>query len=431
MTDQPLLVRTDRRLVRAVHHSSRYALVEIAAPPATATATRPRVNVAFVLDRSGSMGGRNKIGFAKEALREGIERLASTDRFSVVVYDNDIEVVSPGRMAEAEAKRDALRSLQAVEPRGSTNLGEGWLRGAEQVATALDPEAVNRVLLLTDGLANQGITDPAELERHAAGLRARGVSTSTFGVGEDFDERLLGAMADAGGGAFRFIGKPEEIRALIASEVGEVLEMTAKDVDLRIAGPDGLRIQCLSPYPLEHGSRESVLHIGDLVADQAVRFILALGFPLGDVGREVGVELALADRGGRLAGSATLTWTFADGAANDHQSRDREVDRVVARTYADRALRDAVDLNRRGEWDEARSTLRGVARRVKAYAGSDEVLRGIVAELEREAEAWSVQRVEYDRKVMYSQSVYALKSRAVSGAAMRRPMGDDPGSTRS
>ena len=366
------------------------------------------------------MGGRNKIGLAKEALREGIERLAATDRFSVVVYDNQVDVVSPGRMADAEAKRDALRRLQAIEPRGSTNLGEGWLRGAEQVASALDPEAVNRVLLLTDGLANQGITDPAELERHAAGLRARGVSTSTFGLGDDFDERLLGAMADAGGGAFRFIGKPEEIPALIGSEVGELLEVTARDVELRIAGPDGLRVACLSPYPLEQGSREAVLHVGDLVADQAVRFVLALGFPLGEVGREVGVELGLADRGGRLAGSLTLTWTFADGAANDQQPRDREVDRVVARTYADRALRDAVDLNRRGAWDEARATLLAVANRIRSYAGSDEVLRGIVAELEREAEAWSVQRMEFERKVQYSQSVYSLKSRAVSGAARRR-----------
>ena len=334
--------------------------------------------------------------------------------------------MAPGRTADSRGKRDALRRLEAIEPRGNTNLGEGWLRGAEQVATALDPEAVNRVLLLTDGLANEGMTDPAELERHAAGLRARGVSTSTFGVGEDFDERLLGAMADAGGGAFRFIGKPEEIPALIGSEVGELLEVTAKDVELRIAGPDGLRIACLSPYPLDQGSRGSVLHVGDLVANQAVRLVLALGFPLGDVGRDVGVELALADRSGRLAGSATLTWTFDHGTANDHQPRDREVDRVVARTYADRALRDAVDLNRRGAWDEARATLRAVARRIRAYAGSDEVQRGIAAELEREAEAWAVQRMESERKVQYSQSAYALKSRGFSGAAMRRPGGDEP-----
>ncbi len=419
-TDQPFIVRTDRRLVRAVFHSTRYAMVEITAPPATATATRPRVNVAFVLDRSGSMSGRNKIGLAKEALREGIERLATTDRFSVVVYDNEVDIVAPGRTADGDARRDALRGLQAIEPRGSTNLGAGWLRGAEQVATALDPEAVNRVLLLTDGLANQGMTDPAELERHAAGLRARGVSTSTFGLGDDFDERLLGAMADAGGGAFRFIGKPEDIPALIGSEVGELLEVTAQDVELRVTGPDGLRVACLSPYPLEQAPRGSVVRVGDMVADQVVRFVLALGFPLGEDGRDVGVELALADRGGRLAGSVTLTWTFADGAANDHQPRDREVDRVVARTYADRALRDAVDLNRRRDFDAARATLRATARRVRSYAGSDEVLRGIVAELEREAEAWAVQRMEYERKVQYSQSAYALKSRAVSGEARRR-----------
>ncbi len=222
---------------------------------------------------------------------------------------------------------------------------------------------MNRVLLLTDGLANAGITDSAQLERHAAGLRVRGVSTSTFGLGDDFDERLLGAMADAGGGAFRFIGKPEEIPALIGSEVGELLEVTARDVELRISGPDGLLIECLSPFPLDRGQRASVLRVGDLVADQVVRFILVLGFPLGEAGRDVGVEMAVADRGGRLAGSATLTWTFADGEANDRQPRDREVDRAVARTYADRALRDAVDLNRRGAWDEARAALRAVAKR--------------------------------------------------------------------
>lgn len=421
MTDQIFTARTDRRLIRSVHHSTRYALVEITAPPAVGTTVRPRVNVAFVLDRSGSMGGQNKIGLAKQALCEGIERLAATDRFSVVVYDNQIDVVAPGQIASAEAKADALRRLESIEPRGNTNLSGGWLRGAEQVASALDPEAVNRVLLLTDGLANAGITDRTELERHASELRARGVSTSTFGVGEDFDERLLGAMADAGGGAFRFIGKPEEIRALIGSEVGELLEVTARDVELRVAGPDGLRVECLSPFPLDRTPQGALLHVGDLVADQAVRFVLALGFPLGDAGRDVGVELSIADRGDRLAGSQTLTWTFADGDANDHQPRDRDVDRVVARTYADRALRDAVDLNRRGEWDRARETLTAIARRVRSYAGSDEVLRGIVAELEREAEAWSVHRMEMERKVQYSQSVYALKSRAISGAAMRRP----------
>ena len=423
MTDRAasLTVRTDRCLVRSIHHSVRYVLVEIAAPPASADAVRPRVNVAFVLDRSGSMGGRNKITLAKEALRHGIERLAADDRFAVVVYDNQVDVVAYGRTADAAAKRDAARDLERIEARGSTNLCDGWLRGAEQVALGMDPGAVNRVLLLTDGLANQGKTDPAELQRDAAELRARGISTSTFGLGEDFDERLLGAMADAGGGAFRFIGTAEEIPALIGSEVGELLEVTAKDVVLRIAGPEGLHLEPLAPYPFEQMPREGILHVGDLVADQVVRIVVKLGFPLGEPGRDAGVEFSIRDAAGRLDASATLTWSFADGDANDRQPRDREVDRVVARTYADRALRDAVGLNRRGEWEQARALLRGVARRIRSYAGKDEILRGIVAELDREAEIWATERLEYERKLMYSRSSYALKSRMLDGAAEKRP----------
>jgi Mg-chelatase subunit ChlD len=420
MTIPALTARQDRRLIRAVHHSTRYAIVEVTAPPANASAARPRVNVAFVLDRSGSMSGRNKIALAKAALLEGIERLAADDRFAVVVYDNVVDVVAAGRTATSDAKRDATRALEGIGPRGNTNLAGGWLRGAEQVAEALDPGAVNRVLLLTDGLANEGVTDPREIEGHARELRVRGVSTSTFGVGEDFNEALLGSMADAGGGQYRFIGNAEEIPALIRSEVGELLEVTARGVDLRIRGPEGLRVESLSPYPLDHGGREAAVHLGDLVADQAVRLVLALGFPLGEVGREVGVELSVADRDGRMAAAQTLAWTFAEGFANNAQPRDREVDRLVARTYADRAIRHAVDGNRRGAWDEVRAELLRVARRVRGYAGDDRVLRGIVAELEREADAWSVQRLEMDRKVAFSQASYALRSRAPSGAALRR-----------
>ena len=424
MTNPTMTITQDRGLIRAVHHSTRYAIVEVTAPPATAATTRPRVNVAFVLDRSGSMSGRNKITLAKDALREGIERLTSTDRFAVVVYDNEVEVVSPGRLATADAKRDAVRELEHIGPRGNTNLAGGWLRGAEQVAETLDPEAVNRVLLLTDGLANEGITDPREIERHARELRVRGVSTSTFGVGDDFNEELLGGMADAGGGAYRYIGRAEEIPGLIRSEVGELLEVTARGVELRVRGPEGLRVECLSTYPLDRGSRESVVHLGDLVADQVVRLVLAFGCPLGDVGRDLGIELSMGDRDGALSASATLTWTFADGEANTHQPRTRDVDRIVARTYADRALREAMDGNRRGAWEEVRHQLLGVARRIRSYAGGDPVLRGIVAELERQADAWSVLREEVDRKVAFSQASYSLRSRAPSGAAMRRDPSD-------
>jgi hypothetical protein len=415
-----LTARTDRRLVRSVQNSVRYVLAEVTAPPVSAAAVRPRVNLAFVLDRSGSMAGDRKLALARQALEHGIGRLAASDRFALVVYDHAIDVMLTGRAASPAAKDEAVRQLAGIAPRGNTNLCDGWLRGAEQVALELDPAAVNRVLLLTDGLANVGTTDPAELEQRATGLRQRGVSTSTFGVGDTFDERLLARMADAGGGAYRYIASAAAIPALIGSEVGELLEVSARNVVLKIATPDGFDVEPLSSFLFEQTPQGGILHLGDLVADQVVRVIIRLGFPLGEPGREIGVVFAARDADGRLDASATLTWKFADGEANDHQERDRVVDRAVARAYADRALREVVSLNRDWEWEAARALLLGVARRVASYAGDDEVLRGIVAELEREAEAWATERQEQDRKALYSRAAYRLLARMDSGAAERR-----------
>ena len=176
-----------------------------------------------------------------------------------MVYDDVVDVVIESTHASAEARRGAIERLRSVEARGSTNLGEGWLRGCEQVAGHLVERGVNRCLLLTDGLANVGITDPDELASHAAELRARGVSTSTFGVGNDFDERLLQAIADAGGGHFYYIADAPQIRDAITSEVGETLEVVARDVDLEITARDDIRIEPISPYPAQSRGNRTVV----------------------------------------------------------------------------------------------------------------------------------------------------------------------------
>ena len=424
-SDTGLRARTDRTLIRSTHRSERFVLVELDAPPATTQRKREPVNVAFVLDRSGSMGGR-KIELARRAIETAIGRLLPEDRFAVIAYDEHIDVVVESTPASSEAKDGAIERVRRINARGSTDLGGGWLKGAEQVAihqAAADGSGVHRVLLLTDGLANQGITDPAELARHAGELRARGISTTTFGVGEDFDETLLQGMADAGGGHFYYIERPEQITDLIASEVGELLEIVARGAAIEITAPDGMTISPLSPYRFEQRGSRSVLLLGDLVAGQHLEAVIRIKFGYGPMGSGIGVLIGVTDRDGVMAGAGyapvALGWQYADDMANDGQARDRSVDRRVAALFAARARQEAVKLNRAGEFEKAVRGLHEVLGRILAYAGRDPELRAIAEGLRAEETQWSRQASESVRKASYSQANFALRSRGPQGEAQR------------
>jgi Ca-activated chloride channel family protein len=444
-----LTVRPDRRYIRTTWRSNRFVLVDLTAPDAPSRAPddpggRPPTNLAFVLDRSGSMAGQ-KIRLARRAVEEGIARLKPEDRFAVVVYDEVIDVVADSGPATAENKRRALDRLAEIDARGNTALAEGWLRGAEQVGLHLAERGVNRVLLVTDGLANVGITSPDELTQHAAGLRARGVATSTFGVGADFDEHLLQAMADAGGGHFYFIESAAQIVDFITSEVGETLEVVARGAALEVTHPDSEKVESLSPFAVTAEEGRTSVALGDLVSGQHLRVVLRLNFPFGEVGREVGATFAMTDQDGAFAHAGTegtrskvarsrkavsadspgvqaitLRWAYADDRTNDLQERDAEVDRAVARLFAARARAEATYLNREGRFDEARGRIEAVAKRIRGYAGRDPEMREIVARLEAEQPMWSAAMPAMQLKSIHFASVSAARSRDAQGRAQRR-----------
>src|SRR5690606_17816054 len=302
-----------------------------------------------------------------------LKLLREQDRVSVVVYDDEIDVLTPSTRATAAAREEAVRQLARVRPRGTTDLSTGWLRGGEQVAETLRPGELARVLLLTDGLANRGIVDHERLVSLAAELRARGIATTTFGVGADFDERLLRAMAQAGRGNYYYIDDVEAIPACFTTEPGEKTEIVSRGAMLTLPLPDGVSAELLHAFPTTPVGRDLLIMLGDLTARQEIELAVRLTFPDGAAGKEVAVTAALSDRDGERA-RATQAWTFESHALNDAQPRNRAVDRAVAQVYAARSREQATELNREGRFREARDWLRRTARRIREYAQGDPVL---------------------------------------------------------
>lgn len=414
-------VRTDRSLIRAAARSRRFVTVRWTAPEAPPRAGRTPVNVAIVLDRSGSMGGE-KFVLARQAAERALALLRPEDRFALVVYDTEIDVLAASTPAVPEAKRNALAALAGVGPRGGTDLGGGWLRGCEQVALHASSDFVSRCLLLTDGQANHGITDPRELAAHAAALRERGIRTSTFGVGGDFDERLLGGMSDAGGGNSYFIDRPARIPEMIGSELEEALEVVMHGAALEATLPPGARAEPLQRFRHRHieGDNELRVELGDLVSAQEMSVTLAIDFPRGEEGETTTLGIALSDRDHATAGGPVeLRWTWASHPANDRQPRDRAVDREVATLYAARARAEATERNRHGDYEGARRVLRRTADRILSYAGNDPELHRIANELLVETETFAAPMPAMMMKASYYAAEAAMRERAPTGRAKR------------
>lgn len=388
-----LSLRTDRRLLRAGARSTRYLMISLTAPVAAPRAGRIPVNVGIVLDRSGSMDGAHKFALAREAVEQSLRMLRPEDHFTLVVYDAEVDTLVSTTLATPEAKRLAMQRLAEVGPRGSTDLHAGWTAGASELAAHLAGEHITRVLLLTDGLANQGITEPSLLVAQAAEFRRCGIATSTFGVGEDFDERLLRDIAHEGEGQFYFIESPRQIPDLLTSELGEALEVVVRDAALQIALPPGADAEPLNRnrFVRAHGDNELRVELGDLTSGQDLRIVVRIRFATGELDGATEVSVAVTDRRALAdGGTVAVEWKYAAHADNDAQPRDVMVDREVAALYAARARADATEANRDGDFDRARRVLERTAKRIRSYAGGDAELealrRALLSEVERFAE---------------------------------------------
>jgi len=237
---------------------------------------RTPVNVALVLDKSGSMSG-TKIAKAKEAAVWAVRRLDSKDIVSVVVYDSTVQVLVP---ATKLTDKDAVcRKIQSVNSGGSTALFAGVSKGAAELRKFIDRNRVNRVILLSDGLANVGPQTPSALGELGSSLIKEGISVSTMGLGLGYNEDLMAELARRSDGNHIFIEKAEDLARIFNFEFDDVLSVVAQEVSVTInVGRDVRPVRVLGT-DAEINGRQVIVKLNQLYSEQEKYVMLEVEVP--------------------------------------------------------------------------------------------------------------------------------------------------------
>jgi Ca-activated chloride channel family protein len=253
--------------------------------------SRLPLNINVVLDRSGSMGGQ-PVEQVKQATQFLVEQIGANDVLSITVFNHKVDVALPSQKV---TNKDLVKgAIDSIWPGGSTNLSGGLLRGYEEALKECRPGQVNRVLLLTDGMANVGVTNPAALSAKARAMLEQGVSLSTVGVGLSFDEDLLIALAEAGGGAYYYIKDADEIPNVFSAELKGLLSVVAQGITLTVDGLSGCKITGVIGYKPSSVGHGASLALPDMFRDEVKRLAIGIDYPALPEGEHPVLHVALS-----------------------------------------------------------------------------------------------------------------------------------------
>jgi Ca-activated chloride channel family protein len=404
-----MIANLDRHLAPIGIISERYLRVQVIAPEHT-TSTRLPLNLALVIDRSGSMSG-SKLEKAKEAAIFCVRNLTATDRVAVVAYDDEVRVVAPSSKLSPEAKSRLVKDIEAIESGGSTNLGGGWLTGAQEVASHMHEAGyLNRAILLSDGLANVGMVDTAELAHHASELRQRGVSTTTMGIGADFNEELMEQIAIKGGGHFYFIEHAKQIPDFLHRELGEVLSTAARDVQLEIRIPQPVEAKLLNSFESFRAEGLLTVRLDDMISGEVRSVLFKLTVPALATGQGLTFDASLTYRDVQTGATLTqhsreATITFAPEAQVNSEQPDALVVEDAALLEVAVARQEALQMDAAGDYAGSAKRLRTAASYLQTVAPASPAAMAQAQELVQESVAAETGFTAITRKaVHYAQS---------------------------
>ncbi|TWT40554.1 von Willebrand factor type A domain protein [Phycisphaerae bacterium RAS1] len=345
---------------------------------ARTASTRQPLNLALVFDRSGSMAEDQKFTHALRAAQLAVENLSDRDIVSLVAFNQDAVVLSPaGRAVNKEFLRHRLGEFS---PEGWTNLSAGLLEGLAQIDSQGKADQLKQIIVLTDGLANRGVTDPDKLRKLAASANQRGIGISTLGVGTKFDEKLLTALAEAGGGRYTYVASPEQIPTAVAAELRGLLDVVAQNARLELRLNPG-RIKRIYGRLLDAPVPSYTFDLGDIRAGERSILLVELAPTALAAGGVTALDVALTfddpDQGARRRFETRQEARFAESA---DQIRTGEKPEVVvcarlcdAMEKAEEAL-EGLDIERFRELTRTFDALYEQARRLALDSRDQEML---------------------------------------------------------
>ena len=256
-------------------------MLDLTAPANPKHQSRPGQAVQVVLDRSGSMQGA-PLDAAKGSLLKLIERLAPQDSFGLVAFDDNALVIAPTRTMADHHMPSLRKAIREMHTGGSTDISAGYLMGLREL-TRVQAVGGSTLLLISDGHANSGEQDPKFFTEVATKSATQKVTTSTIGLGTGYDETILEALSQGGGGAHRFAGSIDEAVGAIAAEVDDLLDKTIVNAVLRLTPTAAMTtapaIEILQRLPYWKDGETYVLQLGDLFSGENRRFVIDIEVP--------------------------------------------------------------------------------------------------------------------------------------------------------
>jgi Ca-activated chloride channel family protein len=372
-------------------------MLDLTAPANPKHQSRPGQAVQVVLDRSGSMQGA-PLDAAKGSLLKLIERLAPQDSFGLVAFDDNALVIAPTRTMADHHMPSLRKAIREMQTGGSTDISAGYLMGLREL-TRVQAVGGSTLLLISDGHANSGEQDPRFFTEVATKSATQKVTTSTIGLGTGYDESILEALSQGGGGAHRFAGSIDEAVGAIAAEVDDLLDKTIVNAVLRLTPTAAMTtapaIEILQRLPYWKDGETYVLQLGDLFSGENRRFVIDIEVPgIAALGlcKIADITIEYLDLAQRVEISVTMPVNVnvvpGDVAAGRIEDPIVRAERLILVAQTAKSL--AVDELLNGKIKEASSRLKGAASSLRREASLIPVTD------ERSAESLELIKVEAD-----------------------------------